>query len=215
MSDLSPDARALLASLAVSHDPPPDAADRVRLRVAEQVAAPPAAGPRPWWRAALGLGVVAALVVAWSVSRSPAPAVAPPTPRVVVAPAPPPAPAPPVVPVIEAPPVAPTPAVVEAPRPAPTRPVERDDLAAELRLLQQAQTALSAHDTGAASVALRSHARAFPHGHLAEERDALAVQVLCARGQVEEARQAGAAFLARHPNSPQAARVRRTCVASP
>jgi len=110
------------------------------------------------------------------------------------------------------------PPVIAAPAPAPTVPaavaprVERDDLPAELRWIERAQTALAANDPAAAQAALRGHARAFPRGHLSEEREALAVQVLCASGRADEARRAAAAFVARHPTSPQAARVRRTCV---
>ncbi len=211
MTDLSPDTRALLASLAVSHDPPPDAAERVRARVAAQAAVAPTVGPRPWWLAAVGLGVVAVIAAWWS-TRAPAavPVVAAPrTVATVVEPAAPPARvvAPPVVaaaPALVAP-------VVVAPRPA--RVAERDDLAAELRLIQQAQTALAGSDMAGAQAALRSHARTFPHGHLVEEREALGVQVLCASGRTEEARRAGAAFVARHPGSPQVGRVRRTCAA--
>jgi len=105
---------------------------------------------------------------------------------------------------------------IAAPTPPPPRaaapPVERDDLPAELRWIESAQTALAADDVPAARAALRGHARAFPHGHLSEEREALEVQVLCASGRSDEARRAAAAFVARHPTSPQAARVRRTCV---
>ncbi len=211
MTDLSPDTRALLASLAVSHDPPPEAAERVRARVAAQAAVAPTVGPRPWWLAAVGLGVVAVLAAWWS-TRAPAAVPVAPAPRpvpVVVAPAPAVVVAPPVV-VAAAEPAPVAPAVV-APRPA--RVAERDDLAAELRLIQQAQTALAGSDTAGAQAALRSHARTFPHGHLVEEREALGVQVLCASGRTEEARRAGAAFVARHPGSPQVGRVRRTCAA--
>lgn len=210
MTDLSPDARALLASLAVSHEPPPDAAARVRAHVAAQGPVAPTVGPRPWWLAAVGVGVVAVLAAWWS-TRAPAPVPVAPAPRavpaLVAAPAPVVQVAPPVAATV---PVAVVPAVV-APRPA--RVVERDDLAAELRLIQQAQTALAGSDTAGAQAALRSHARAFPHGHLVEEREALGVQVLCASGRTEEARRAGAAFVARHPGSPQVGRVRRTCAA--
>ncbi len=81
-----------------------------------------------------------------------------------------------------------------------------------LRWIERAQTALAANDPAAAQAALRGHARAFPRGHLSEEREALAVQVLCASGRADEARRAAEAFVGRHPTSPQAARVRRTCV---
>jgi len=210
MTDLSPDARSLLASLAMSHEPPPDAAARVRAHVAAQPNVAPTVGARGWWGAAVGLGVVV-LLAAWWTMRAPVAVPVAPVPRpvsAVVMPAPV-VVAPPVV--AAAVPVAVAPVVAATPRPA--RVAERDDLAAELRLIQQAQTALAGSNTAGAQAALRSHARTFPHGHLVEEREALSVQVLCASGRTEEARRAGAAFVARHPGSPQVGRVRRTCAA--
>lgn len=212
MNDLSPETRALLASLSSSHDPPPEAAPRVREWVELRVASSPSLAPRPALMAWAGLGVTL-LALAWWATRAPAPVTPPPrtlpAPSVVapVAPAAP--------PVIAAP--APSPPVIEAPAPT-TVPAavapreERDDLPAELRWIERAQTALAANDPAAAQAALRGHARAFPRGHLSEEREALAVQVLCASGRADEARRAAEVFVARHPTSPQAARVRRTCV---
>jgi len=210
MNDLSPDTRALLASLSSSHDPPPEMASRVRQRVDLRVAASPSLAPRPAWMAWTGLGITL-LALAWWATRAPSPVAPSPRTRpvpVVVAPLAPTAP-----PVIAAP--APAPSVIAAPAPAPVAVApreERDDLPAELRWIERAQTALAANDPAAAQAALRGHARAFPRGHLSEEREALAVQVLCASGRADEARRAAAAFVARHPTSPQAARVRRTCV---
>jgi len=211
MNDLSPETRALLASLSSSHDPPPEMALRVRQRVDLRVAASPSLAPRPAWMAWTGLGV-ALLALAWWATRAPSPVAPSPLPRPVPAVVAPLAPtAPPVI-------AAPSPPVIAAPAPVPTVPVavaprvERDDLPAELRWIERAQTALAANDPAAAQAALRGHARAFPRGHLSEEREALAVQVLCASGRADEARRAAAVFVARHPSSPQAARVRRTCV---
>lgn len=211
MNDLSPETRALLASLSSSHDPPPEMALRVRQRVDLRVAASPSLAPRPAWLAWTGLGV-ALLALAWWATRAPSPVAPAPRPRPVPAVVAPPAPtAPPVI-------AAPSPPVIAAPAPVPSVPVavaprvERDDLPAELRWIERAQTALAANDPAAAQAALRGHARAFPRGHLSEEREALAVQVLCASGRADEARRAAAVFIARHPGSPQAARVRRTCV---
>jgi hypothetical protein len=208
MNDLSPETRGLLASLATSHDPPPEMALRVRERVDARVAATPTLAPRPAWMAWIAVGV-AALALSWWATRPTAPVAPPPSPRptpALVAPIAPTAP-----PVI----ASPAPPVITAPSPPPrvlAPRVERDDLPAELRWIERAQSALAAHDPAAAQAALRSHGRLFPHGHLAEEREALAVQVLCASGRADEARRAAAAFVERHPTSPQAARVRRTCV---
>lgn len=210
MNDLSPETRALLASLSSSHDPPPEMALRVRQRVDLRVAPSPSLAPQPAWMAWAGLGITL-LALAWWATRAPAPVAPPPRPRPVPAVVAPVAPSP--LPVI----AAPSPPVIAAPAPAPA-PVaaapreDRDDLPAELRWIERAQNALAANDPAAAQAALRGHARAFPRGHLSEEREALTVQVLCASGRADEARRAAAAFVARHPTSPQAARVRRTCV---
>ncbi|MBP6831226.1 MAG: hypothetical protein KA978_10620 [Deltaproteobacteria bacterium] len=213
MNDLSPETRALLASLSSSHDPPPEMALRVRERVDLRVASSPSLAPQPAWMAWAGLGLTL-LALAWWATRAPSPVAPAPLPRPVPALVTPVAPT--ALPVIAAP--SPSPSVIEAPAPPPTVPVavapreERDDLPAELRWIERAQTALAANDPAAAQAALRGHARAFPRGHLSEEREALAVQVLCASGRADEARRAAAVFIARHPTSPQAARVRRTCV---
>ncbi|MBK6530530.1 MAG: hypothetical protein IPN17_05980 [Deltaproteobacteria bacterium] len=213
MNDLSPETRALLASLSSSHDPPPEMALRVRERVDLRVASSPSLAPQPAWMAWAGLGITL-LALAWWATRAPSPVAPAPLPRPVPALVTPVAPT--ALPVIAAP--SPSPSVIEAPAPPPTVPVavapreERDDLPAELRWIERAQTALAANDPAAAQAALRGHARAFPRGHLSEEREALAVQVLCASGRADEARRAAAVFIARHPTSPQAARVRRTCV---
>lgn len=217
MNDLSPETRGLLASLASSHDPPPDVALRVHARVAERIAAAPPATSGLAWKLWAGVGVTV-IALGWWATRPP-PAVAPTPSRPVptlVAPTPPPTPAVVAAPVVLAPPVVPVTAPIAAPSPlVAAPPVERDDLPSELRWIERAQTALAAGDPGAAQAALRGHARAFPRGHLAEEREALSVQCLCASGRAEEARRAAAAFVARHPTSPQSARVRRACVNAP
>ena len=60
------------------------------------------------------------------------------------------------------------------------------------------------------ALALLTRAQAeFPHGALAEEREALSVRALLAAGDQDAARLRGAAFLRRFPRSPQAGDVRR------
>lgn len=60
------------------------------------------------------------------------------------------------------------------------------------------------------ALALLARARAdFPHGALAEEREALSVRALMAAGDRDAARVRGEAFLRRFPRSPQAGDVRR------
>ena len=60
------------------------------------------------------------------------------------------------------------------------------------------------------ALTLLARARAeFPHGALAEEREALSVRALMAAGDRDAARLRGEAFLRRFPRSPQAGEVRR------
>lgn len=208
MSELSPEAKALLAALAPSHDPPPDAAARVRAAVAARVAAPPV--PRRWpWIAGVG---VAAVLAAVALSRRAPEAPPPPPPAVRVAPPalpPPPAPAPPAAVVANDVPAAQEP-VIAVRRPRRADP-PADDLAGELLLIQRAQRALARGDGAEALDAVDAHARAYPRGRLTEERDAARVLALCALGRADASRAAAARFIARHPDSPQAARVRGAC----
>jgi hypothetical protein len=60
-------------------------------------------------------------------------------------------------------------------------------------------------------IALDEHARRFPRGALAEEREAARVLALCAQGRASEARASASAFVASNPRSPFAAQVRRSC----
>ena len=215
MSELSPESRALLASLHASHDPPPEAAARVRSAVEARVTSPPV---KPPWRWIVGAGV--AVFIAAAALTRPAPQVAPrpapvATPRAsevvrdasVVTPV-----VAPVVTPVAAPVVTPTVAPVATPTVARPRRVEADDdLAGELVLIQQAQRALARGDGDAALAALDAHARAHPHGRLAEERQAARVLALCATGRADEARAAATRFLIRYPTSAQAARVGGAC----
>ena len=73
--------------------------------------------------------------------------------------------------------------------------------AAELELLARAQTAYTHRDFSHALVLVAEHARRFPNGHLAEEREALRVRSLQGSGRSDEARRAAAAFALRFPRS--------------
>jgi hypothetical protein len=207
MSELSPESRSLLASLAAAHDPPDDAAARVRAAMTARLAAPPP--PRRWpWAAGVSVAIG---VLAVALSRRPAPAPTPvmSAPAVAVTAAPPPparVASPPPAAVVE------TPAVV-APAPTPRRPAvtAEDPMLAELRAVQTAQRALARHDSAAALRTLTALDRTQPQGNLREERDALRVLALCAAGRADDARAAAAVFLSRHPGSPQAARVQGAC----
>jgi hypothetical protein len=72
---------------------------------------------------------------------------------------------------------------------------------AELELMRSAHTAYAAHDFGNALVLVGEHARRFPGGLLAEEREALRVRCLVGSGRASEARRAAAAFATRFPRS--------------
>jgi len=72
---------------------------------------------------------------------------------------------------------------------------------AELECLQRALTSFVGHDFDGALATLMEHARRFPRGWLAEEREALRVRSLAGAGRTDEARAAAAEFGARFPHS--------------
>jgi hypothetical protein len=122
---------------------------------------------------------------------APAPAVAPPAPAAVETP-------PPVAPVAR-----PRRVVVERERHGPGA------LARETSLLRDADRALRAGDPTRALAFLDRHARLFPDGVLAPERAAERLVVQCEVGAADG--RAVATFLATHPGSPFASRVRAAC----
>lgn len=77
----------------------------------------------------------------------------------------------------------------------------QESYAAELRLLQGAQSDYTSQDFPDALVLLAEHARRFPEGRLAEEREALRIRSLEGAGRSDEARRAFAAFGRRFPRS--------------
>jgi hypothetical protein len=87
-----------------------------------------------------------------------------------------------------------------APSPVPT-------LEAELALLEVARSAAP----GAALAALDRHRNEFEHGMLADEREVLRVETLCALGRASEAEAVAATFLAANPSSPLRSRVEVPC----
>jgi hypothetical protein len=80
-------------------------------------------------------------------------------------------------------------------------PAPHDLYAGELDLLQRAQAAYVGRDFAGALVLLTEHARRFPSGRLAEEREAIRVQSLTRAGRPDEARRAADAFATRFPRS--------------
>jgi len=111
-------------------------------------------------------------------------------------PPPPPAPVPAAPPQPAAAPASPR----ATPRPPPA-PGGDAALAEESALLERARTALSRGRSAAALDALSEHARRFPRGSLAEERDALRVQALVQAGRGGEARARALEFRRRFPQS--------------
>jgi len=76
-----------------------------------------------------------------------------------------------------------------------------DPFAAELDLLQRAHGAYTGRDFSAALTLIAEHARRFPKGHLAEQREALRVRSLAGSGRADEAHRAAAAFAIQFPRS--------------
>jgi hypothetical protein len=77
----------------------------------------------------------------------------------------------------------------------------QESYAAELYLLQRAQSDYASHDFPDALVLIAEHARRFPNGRLAEEREALRVRSLAGAGRGDQARRALGAFARRFPRS--------------
>ena len=84
----------------------------------------------------------------------------------------------------------------------PHRPLSpQESYAAELYLLQRAQSEYASQDFPDALVLVAEHAHRFPNGRLAEEREALRVRSLAGAGHGDEARRVLAAFARRFPRS--------------
>jgi hypothetical protein len=80
-------------------------------------------------------------------------------------------------------------------------PTAQESYAAELGLLHRAHVAYASRDFSSALVLVAEHARRFPNGRLAEEREALRVRSLAGSGRTADARRAVAAFATRFPRS--------------
>jgi len=77
----------------------------------------------------------------------------------------------------------------------------QESYAAELQLLQRAQSEYASHDFTNALMLVAEHERRFPNGRLSEEREALRVRSLARAGRGDEARRALASFAQRFPHS--------------
>jgi hypothetical protein len=76
-----------------------------------------------------------------------------------------------------------------------------DPFTAELELLQRAHAAYTRRDFSVALTLVGEHARRYPKGHLAEQREALRVRSLAGAGRTDEAHRAAAAFALQFPRS--------------
>ena len=84
-------------------------------------------------------------------------------------------------------------------------------LRAETALIRAGLDALHSGDPSRALALFDEHARAFPAGVLADERDVERITALCDLGQNAKARDAAASFLGRRPNASLAGRVLSSC----
>jgi hypothetical protein len=91
---------------------------------------------------------------------------------------------------------------------APSQTRARDDLVAEVALLREAK---GERAPAAALELLDRHAREFPNGALARERDVLRAERLCALGRTTEARALADRFTATHASDPLADRMENVC----
>lgn len=135
--------------------------------------------------------------------KAPAPTVEAVAPVVEEAPVPPEAEAAPVV----------TPAVAKSPKPRakPAAVTQVDDVEAELSFVRKATAAKNAGKLDEALALLSEHAKQFPGGVLAQERQVLRAEVLCARGDKTQARTLVERFVSRHPTSAFLGRMNGVC----
>jgi TolA-binding protein len=70
--------------------------------------------------------------------------------------------------------------------------------------------AYASRDFSSALVLVAEHARRYPNGRLAEEREALRIRSLAGSGRTADARRAIAAFAARFPRSVLLPRLQET-----
>lgn len=130
---------------------------------------------------------------------------------------PPPIDAPAIAPPIEITPVQPEAIPAERPRKPRAAPVvvpppaAESSLERERALVAASQAALADGRSTRALDLLDQHARSFPHGVMAEDRDALRVVALCAAGRADDAAEQRTKFFRRWPKSLHASRVRAAC----
>jgi TolA-binding protein len=104
-------------------------------------------------------------------------------------------------------------AVAQAEEPAPSKPRPvasvAPDLREEIRLLDQARSAVRAGDGSQALALLAKYARRYPRGQFRQEAQVLRVEALEQSGNKQAAVALGKKFVAAHPESPHVERVER------
>lgn len=95
--------------------------------------------------------------------------------------------------------------------PKPIDPPRTTTLEAEMRLLARANAAMRAGRHADALAVLDEHARDFPRGQLAPEREYERALALCELGRSAKARAVADAFVRAHPRSPLRAKAEAVC----
>jgi hypothetical protein len=85
------------------------------------------------------------------------------------------------------------------------------DIEGEVHLLEDADSALRRGDGAGALAKLNEHASKFPGGALRQEREGMTVVALCQAGRQAEGRAAAERFLSRSSKSALASRIRAAC----
>ena len=103
------------------------------------------------------------------------------------------------------------PGLDSAKHPQPSAAEASSTLGVEAALLTEAQRALAGGDSARALELVTEHARLYPHGKLAQTRDAARVLALCALKRPRAAQKARQQFVKHWPNSPLQDRIQRAC----
>ena len=99
-----------------------------------------------------------------------------------------------------------------APEPTTVEPAPKTTtLAAEMRLLAKANSAMRAGNPSGALVVLDEHRSDYPSGQLAPERDYKRAVAMCELGRIEDARAIAAAFARAYPKSPLRGKAESVC----
>lgn len=96
-----------------------------------------------------------------------------------------------------------------APTPAP-KPAVAPDIREEIRLLDQARTAVRGGESARALRTLAIYDQRFPRGQFRQEVLVLRIEALRQNGDPEQARALAKRFVAEHPNSPHVERVQKS-----